>query len=119
VEHNYEKGCGVMILKNEEIKSKVLDEKTSRKILGNGGSLMMVEVSFTSGGVGAVHNHTDHEQVSYIVKGSFEVLVGDEKKVMKVGDSFYAGKNVNHGVVALEDSIILDVFTPIREEFLE
>jgi quercetin dioxygenase-like cupin family protein len=107
-----------MIIKSETVNPKILDEKTSRKILGNGGSLMMVEVSFKKGGVGEPHSHTDHEQVSYIVKGSFEVTVGEDKQIMKVGDSFYAGKNVVHGVAALEDSIILDVFTPIREDFL-
>ncbi len=109
-----------MILQSEEVKVKVLDEKSSRRILGMGGSLMMAEVTFQKGGIGAVHNHTDHEQVSYIVKGSFEITVGEDRKVLKAGGSFYAAKNVNHGVVALEDnSIILDVFTPIREDFLE
>lgn len=108
-----------MIVKSEDVKVKVLDEKSSRKVIGNGGSLMMVEVTFKKGGVGTAHSHTDHEQISYIVKGSFEVTVGEEKQILKAGDNFYAGKNVNHGVVALEDSVILDVFTPIREDFLE
>lgn len=108
-----------MIIRNNEVSVKVLDEKSSRKILGNGGSLMMVEVTFQKGGVGAAHSHRDHEQISYIVKGSFEVTVGEDKQVMKAGDSFYAAKHIIHGVVALEDdSVILDVFTPIREDFL-
>jgi quercetin dioxygenase-like cupin family protein len=108
-----------MIVKSEDVKVKVLDEKSSRKVIGNGGTLMMVEVTFKKDGVGAVHSHTDHEQISYIVKGSFEVTVGEDKQVLKAGDNFYAAKNVNHGVVALEDdSVILDVFTPIREDFL-
>lgn len=108
-----------MIIRNNDVTVKILDEKASRKILGSGGSLMMVEVTFQKGGVGAAHSHTDHEQISYIVKGSFEVTVGEDKQVIKAGDSFYAAKNVTHGVVALEDdSVILDVFTPIREDFL-
>lgn len=108
-----------MIIRNNEVSVKVLDEKSSRKILGCGGSLMMVEVTFQKGGIGEPHSHTDHEQVSYIVKGAFEVIVGEDKRVIKAGDSFYAAKNVTHGVVALEDdSVILDVFTPIREDFL-
>ncbi|NLV36846.1 MAG: cupin domain-containing protein [Clostridiaceae bacterium] len=107
-----------MFISNRSIGPKQLDEKTSRKILGTGGSLMMVEVTFKKGGVGEVHSHDAHEQVSYIVKGSFEVTLGAEKKLLTEGDSFYAGINVPHGVVALEDSIILDVFTPLREDFL-
>lgn len=79
---------------------------------------MMSEVTFKSGGVGELHSHEGHEQVSYIVKGSFEIVVGAGKKVVTAGDSFYVGLNVQHGVTALEDSVILDVFTPIREDFL-
>ncbi|AET62109.1 Cupin 2 conserved barrel domain protein [Paenibacillus terrae HPL-003] len=108
-----------MIIKNEEAKTHVIDGSSSRKILGMGGTLMMVEVTFRKGGVGEVHSHDKHEQVSYIVKGSFEVRVGDETCILKAGDSFYAGYNVLHGVKALEDSVILDVFNPFREDFLE
>lgn len=108
-----------MIVYNEQVPQKQLDDKVARKILGTGGSLMMVEVHFEKGGIGAVHRHEIHEQVSYIVKGSFEVIVGDEKKILRQGDSFYAAQNVNHGVIALEEAVILDIFTPIREDFLE
>ncbi len=108
-----------MIIKNNDIKLEKLDEKSSRKILISEGSLMMVEVYFKKGGIGEVHSHSDHEQVSYIKEGSFEVVIGDEKKVLEAGDSFYAGKNVEHGVKALENAIILDVFTPIRQDFLD
>ena len=108
-----------MIVQNKDVDLEKLEEKVSRKILGCDGSLMMVEVHFEKGGIGEVHSHSDHEQVSYIVEGSFKVTVGDKEKVLETGDSFYAGENVDHGVEALEDAIILDVFTPIREEFLE
>jgi quercetin dioxygenase-like cupin family protein len=108
-----------MIIDQTTVEPKVLSEKVGRKILGTGGSLMMVEVIFKKGGVGEVHAHDTHEQVSYIVKGSFEVIVGTEKRIVSSGDSFYAGLNVPHGVIALEDAVILDVFTPIREDFLE
>ncbi|WNS43759.1 cupin domain-containing protein [Paenibacillus sp. MMS20-IR301] len=108
-----------MIIGNDEAVTKVLNESTSRKILGMGGTLMMVEVTFAKGGIGEVHSHDRHEQISYIVKGSFEVLVGEETRILRAGDSFYAGYNVPHGVKALEDSVILDVFNPFREDFLE
>lgn len=108
-----------MIINQHSIEAHVINETSSRKILGMGGTLMMVEVTFSKGGVGEVHSHDAHEQVSYIVKGSFEVQVGDETRILKAGDSFYAGLNVPHGVKALEDAVILDVFTPFRQDFLE
>ena len=96
-----------------------VDEKCIRRVLSHSENLMMVEVRFAKGGIGAMHLHTDHEQISYIVKGSLEVTVGDEVKVLRPGDSFYAPKHTLHGVVALEeDSVIIDVFTPRRSDFL-
>jgi quercetin dioxygenase-like cupin family protein len=107
-----------MFVSNEMTELKQLDAKISRRVLGHGGTLLMAEVNFKKDGSGELHSHSDHEQVSYIVKGSFMVTLGDESKVLNQGDSFYAAKNVSHGVIALEDSIILDVFTPIRQDFL-
>lgn len=99
---------------------KQLDDLSTRKILVNGEKLMLVEFCFKKGGGGVPHRHTDHEQVGYIAKGSFELLIGDEKKIVNQGDSYYAPKNMLHGVVALQDdSIIIDTFTPVRKDFLE
>ena len=83
-----------------------------------GGSLMMAEVTFKKGGVGAAHVHTDHEQVSRVLAGSFEATIDGKKVVLRPGDGFYAARGTMHGVVALEDSVILDIFTPVREDFL-
>ena len=96
----------------------VVDDKVSRKLLTYGGSLMMTEVTFKKGGVGTAHAHLDHEQVSRVIAGSFEATVGDKTVVLQPGDGFYAARGVTHGVVALEDSVILDIFTPPRADFL-
>ncbi|MCL4142396.1 UNVERIFIED_CONTAM: hypothetical protein GTU68_024916 [Idotea baltica] len=80
--------------------------------------MMLVEFAFKKGGIGQPHSHDDHEQVGYIAKGVFEVTVGDQTQTLSCGDSYYASKNEVHGVVALEDGIIVDTFTPIRKDFL-
>jgi quercetin dioxygenase-like cupin family protein len=104
---------------NEEIQETFAGEGATRKILGMGGSMMMVEVTFKKGAAGAIHKHV-HEQVSYIVEGSFEFNLNGDKKTVKKGDSIYIQSDELHGVVALEESsIILDVFTPQREDFLK
>jgi quercetin dioxygenase-like cupin family protein len=94
-------------------------EKTTRRVLIHGPALMLVEFRFQKGGVGTPHRHAEHEQVGYIAKGSFEINVDGNVRTVFAGDTYYAGKNVLHGVVALEDdSVIIDAFTPPRADFL-
>ncbi len=90
-----------------------------RKVMSWNDDLMAVAVRFDKGAVGTPHAHDAHEQIGYIAAGSFEVVAGDAKHILKAGDSYLAEKNVTHGVVALEDgSVILDIFTPKRADFL-
>ena len=107
-----------MITEGQAVQWQQLDENVSRRILQTGDDLMLVEFRFKKGGIGTPHSHEEHEQVGYITKGRFEVTVGDETRVIGPGDSYYAAKNVLHGVVALEDGMIVDAFTPIRKDFL-
>lgn len=108
-----------MIVSRDSKEELVLDDKCSRRVLVHGPSLMLVEFSFKKGGVGKIHRHELHEQVGYVAKGSFEITVGEEKKIARAGDCYYADRDVPHGVVALEEgSVLIDTFTPIREDFL-
>ncbi|HZK27720.1 MAG TPA: cupin domain-containing protein [Thermoclostridium sp.] len=107
-----------MFVNNENIKSENAGKGVTRKILGRGGSLMMVEVKFEKNAEGDPHTHS-HEQVSYIANGAFEFTLNGETQILKKGDSVYIPADAIHGTVALEDdSIILDIFTPQREDFL-
>ena len=106
-----------MVVKGNEVKEKVLPDGLRRKILAYGGSLMAVEVAFKKGDVGALHYHAN-EQVSYVIKGSFELILDGRTHIIKAGDSFYASQDIEHGAKALEDSVILDIFTPQRVDFL-
>ena len=94
-------------------------DKSTRLVLIHGDALMLVEFRFQKGGVGTPHRHEAHDQVGYIAKGSFDITVNGESRVVHVGDTYYAAKNELHGVVALEeDSVIIDTFTPPRADFL-
>ena len=94
------------------------EEGVTRRVIAHGGGIMAVHVAFKKGAVGSIHRHA-HEQISYIVSGSFEYYENGEKHLLKEGDSYYVPANADHGVVALEDSVILDVFTPQRQDFLK
>lgn len=107
-----------MIIHNDAVAYEELSEKSRRKILAHQGGMMMVEVVFDKGGVGEVHRHP-HEQISYIAKGKFAFNIEGEKSIVCKGDSIYIPSNALHGTEALEDSVIIDVFTPQREDFMK
>lgn len=106
-----------MIVKNAEITREEVAKGVTRKILASDGKLMTVEVGFEKGAIGPPHSHP-HEQISYVLKGRFEATLGDEKTIITAGDSYYVPPDLVHEVVALEDGMLLDVFTPQREDFL-
>jgi len=107
-----------MVVKYNSITPNDLGGGVVRRVMSHGGNMMAVEVSFKKGAVGDVHTHV-HEQISYIVEGKFEFTMGDDKYILEKGDTYYVKPNIPHGVVALEDSVILDVFVPQREDFLQ
>ena len=107
-----------MIVENGKVIATPVAPGVERKILATGGNLMPVEVKFQKGAVGAIHFHP-HEQVSYVVQGSFQFEMDGRKKVIRTGDTYYVSPGVAHGVVALENAIIVDIFTPQREDFLK
>lgn len=109
-----------MFFESSEIEAVEIEEGVSRRLLARGGELMMVEVMFEREGI-AIPNHSHpHQQVSYILSGAFEVALGDTKETLETGDSLYVAPGVEHGVVPLvAGAVILDVFTPQREDFLE
>ena len=96
-----------------------LGEGIRRKIVGYTPQLMSVLVQFDKGAVGTPHAHDAHDQIAYVVAGSFEAEVDGVKRVLRAGDAFIAPRHVMHGVVALEaGSTLLDQFSPRREDYL-
>ncbi len=107
-----------MIVRNQAGEREDAGQGVARKILARGGELMMVQVFFEKGAVGAIHAHP-HQQVSYVESGAFELEMDGTKEIVRAGDTFYVPSAVPHGVVALEPSVILDIFTPQRQDFLK
>lgn len=92
-------------------------EGVQRKIMTYDDSIMLVKVKFEKDAIGSLHQHY-HAQVSYVAAGSFEVEIEGSKKILHAGDIFYASPNKWHGVVCKEAGILVDVFSPYREDFL-
>ena len=89
----------------------------TRRILSYDENLMSVEVSFETGAVGAVHTHP-HTQCSYVLSGRFRYSVEGEAVELNPGDSIVVPSNLPHGTVCLEKGALLDIFTPMRKDFL-
>ncbi|MBR6093893.1 MAG: cupin domain-containing protein [Lachnospiraceae bacterium] len=89
-----------------------------RQIKSYTDELMVVENHFQKGAVGALHSHP-HTQITYVVSGVFEFTVGDETKVVKAGDTMLKKDGIRHGCVCLEEGILLDIFSPMREDFVK
>ena len=90
----------------------------TRQILGYGPEIMVVRVWFDKGAVGEVHAHP-HSQSTYVESGRFEVFIDGEKRVLEAGDSFYIAPHLDHGAVCLEPGVLIDTFSPAREDFLD
>ena len=88
------------------------------QIMGYDGQLMLVKVKFEKGAIGYVHEHF-HSQATYVVSGKFEVMINGEKKILEAGDGFYIEPDVPHGAVCLEEGILIDTFSPMRQDFLK
>ena len=111
-------GKGVFMFKyNKDVIPTDCEPGVTRKILCYSDDLMMCEITFKKGSKGNFHKH-EHLQITYIAKGSFEFTIGGETKIVNQGDSVYMPSNVEHGVTALEDGILVDVFNPMRKDFL-
>jgi quercetin dioxygenase-like cupin family protein len=92
-------------------------EGIRRKVLSFNDGIMMVRVAFQAGAVGVEHDHP-HVQCSLVESGVFDVTIAGETRRLTAGDSFLVPPNARHGAVAVEAGVLVDVFTPMREDFV-
>lgn len=91
-------------------------EGITRQFVGFNTQLMMVKVKFEKDAVGYVHDHF-HSQATYIASGEFEITIEEKPKILKTGDGFFVQPNQKHGARCIEAGILIDVFSPVREDF--
>lgn len=106
-----------LFINSPRSEAKVLGNGICRTLLGYDHKIMMAKVWFDKGAVGDVHSH-HHSQVSYVVSGKFKVEIDGRHQVLEAGDCFFVPSMVAHGSICLEAGILLDTFSPAREDFL-
>ncbi len=106
-----------LFIESAQIEWEPAGQGVRRKISAYADALMAVYVEFRRGAIGARHSHP-HLQITYVESGAFRVQIGDESRVLRRGDFYFIPAGVEHGVEALEDSTLVDFFTPMRADFL-
>lgn len=87
------------------------------RTLNSGERTTLVEITLDAGAVVPGHTHP-HEQIGYVAQGRVRFDVGGEVRELSAGDSYLIPSEQPHEVTALEPSVCIDVFSPVREEFL-
>jgi len=92
-------------------------EGIQRKTLAYGEKTLMAEFLLKKGSALPRHAHP-HEQTGYLVKGHIRLSIGTEEYEARPGDSWSIPGGVEHGAESLEDSQVIEVFSPVREDYL-
>ncbi len=92
-------------------------EKIRRKTLVYGEKTLMTEFRLEKGAVLPAHSHP-HEQTGYLVYGLLDLTIGAETHRVEPGGSWCIPGNVEHSAIAGDNSVAIEVFSPLREDYL-
>ena len=100
----------------EQVRTEVMNPKISRKVI-TGERAMVAQVFIAKDGVVPIHHH-ESEQLTYIIEGALKFELEGREVVVRKGEVLHIPSNVPHRAVALEDTLDLDIFSPIRMDWL-
>jgi quercetin dioxygenase-like cupin family protein len=100
----------------DTVRTEVMNAKIWRKVI-SGERAMVAQVFIAKGAVVPAHQH-ESEQLTYIMEGALEFDLEGRRIVVKKGEVLHIPSNVPHRAVALEDTLDLDIFSPIRMDWL-
>jgi quercetin dioxygenase-like cupin family protein len=108
----------LVVVKRQEGKASEPEAGLKRRVLAFNDKLFLAEHEMVNGWVGKVHSHP-HDQIVYVVRGHLKVTCQGKTFDVRTGDTFVVRGGVEHGASALEESLVIDVFTPCREDYLK
>jgi quercetin dioxygenase-like cupin family protein len=101
----------------DEIALEKVTEMLSRKIVA-GEHVMLAQVYLKRGCLVPMHSH-ESEQMTYVLQGALKFLIGGDEITVREGEVFHIPSRIEHQAEALEDTFELDVFTPVRQDWLD
>lgn len=105
------------VVRVEDVRVQDLGGGVTRRVLAYLPEEMVVEVGFETGAKGAPHSHP-HTQCSYVREGEFLFTIEGKEYAVRAGDTLAFAPNETHGCVCVKSGVVLDIFTPMREDFL-
>ena len=106
-----------MFTKQSDTGYRALVDGVEMKTLAHGEKTLLARFHLEKGAVIPMHTHI-YEQTGFLISGRMRFTIGDEKFGCEPGDSWCIHGDVEHGVEVLEDSVLVEVFSPLREEYL-
>lgn len=86
-------------------------------VLAIGINSMVTKMNYSQGDYASVHSHPN-EQSGYVVSGKYKIMIDGEEFLITIGDSYAIPENIPHSMEVIEAGEIIDVFTPIRKDYL-
>jgi quercetin dioxygenase-like cupin family protein len=105
------------LIADSEIEWTELGHGLRRKLMAHNDEMMLTKVDFQTGALGTLHQHP-HTQASYVSKGKFEITISGISKILSAGDVYFVPSGELHGALCLEAGELIDVFSPMRADFL-
>jgi quercetin dioxygenase-like cupin family protein len=106
-----------MFTKHDEEGYRELLPGVRLRTMAHGDHTLLGEFKISEGAVIPEHHHS-HEQTGYLVSGRLEFTVDGERRIAEAGDSWCLAGDTPHAATALEDSVVVEVFSPVREDYL-
>lgn len=107
----------VSVVSGDTVKPAAPEPGLERRVGAYNEKLLLVEHRVEKGWIGSAHSHP-HDQIVYVVSGHLRVVAGGRTFEARQGDSFAVRGGVQHQASALAPSVVIDVFTPCREDYL-
>jgi len=107
----------VVVTLANEVQQSTPEPGLTRLVGAYNEKLFLAEHRMEQGWIGLRHSHP-HDQMAYVVSGRLRVTCGDRIFEMSAGDSFVVRGGIEHQAAALEPSVVIDVFTPIRDDYI-
>ena len=105
-----------MFCYHQKIEKKAVEKGILLQILGSGENMNVLHWNMEDKSEVRSHQHPQ-EQFGYVIKGGFEMIVGNEKTTLDAGDAYFIPPNLRHSFIAIGETEAIDVFSPVKKDF--